>query len=221
MTIMSDENKKVAPNSFDFNESDTKRSFPQLAEDFYQGAIIKAERRVCPFNDSNDIGVEITVAPMDAGGTLQKVNARKWYGIPVSNPAVPGHKVSEERRQWDGKDIGSDKDNYFRACREMIRAIEGDVLPAFAKKQQGGDTYFDPTTGEAMDKQAVRAREKKINMLTLQKVKDYYVAPEKLKDTILFFRVKHKKGFANISYLRHDAGDETPRTSDFSVIVAS
>lgn len=215
------ENTNTAPVSFDFNETDTRRPAPkQLTDAMYEGAITAATRRTCPYNDSNDIGIEVTCTPVDKEGNLQRqYRATKWYGIPVSNPEVPGHKVSTEEREWQGKPMPSDRDNYFQGCRELMRAVLGDDtgLPAFPKWVAERKCHIDPTTGETMTKTEKYAREEEINKLTLTKIREWYVNPETLVNTKVFFKTKRNaKGFAACKYTRHDPGKEDVRYEDFT-----
>lgn len=200
-------NSNLLPETFDFNEADVKRAGgpQQYTTGVYKTVIKKVERKLCPYNDSKDMGFEVTVHALDDNDQMQRANVRKWYGIPISNPMVPGHKVSDERRTVNGEEWSSDRDTYFRQARELIRAIEGDdTLPRYPKKKEGTDVYVDQDTGDVLSPTERKSRVTAIEMLVIEKLKKYYTHPEELIDTVYYTAVKKTGDWAKVSFVSHE-----------------
>jgi hypothetical protein len=195
------------PETFDLNETTLKRGpADQYATGVYKTVVKRAERKLCPYNESKDMGIELTLAALDTDNNVQKATVRQWFGIPVPNPLVPGHKVSTEKREWQGNEMPSDRDSYLRKGRELVRAVRGDdTLPRYPKKKEGTDIYIDQDTGDALSPQERYARADAIGLQTVKVLKEFYTNPEQLVDTVFFTGMKRKGDWARVSYVSHDA----------------
>lgn len=225
------ENSKI-PSKIDFNESMvTGPAAPQYVDALYHGVIVATAQETCPWDKSGDLGLGMRLRAVDASGRPTGPTVKYWVGIPVANPAVPGHFVSKELKEvkmGNGSTrYTSDYEDYIKDCRELIAAVgKGDILPKPPKKKEGSDdVYVDPETGDTMSQQEQRARYTAIARAALVQMLEWFNqasddvadANKELLNATLFFKTyTNKRGYANVGYVTDNRRGDEVRTSDFT-----
>lgn len=206
------------PESFDYQETDLDR-LPSgyretLKDEIFKGAVTKVERSVGtnrkdPAKATNNLQLTVFMKALNPDGVTAGPETRMWVDIPVANPTVAGHKPFHDS---EGRKMLFDK------ARGFIRAVDGDVLPAFPKKREGTSQYFDPATGENLNAAGQAALVKSIDRMTIEKLQTWYKNPAVLTGATLYFATKKRQNsaYVNVSYVRHDDGGKTVVTENFS-----
>lgn len=174
----------------------------------YQGEVDKAFVAVTGAKSKNPGSLQFVfdIKPLDARGKPAEASVRHYVAIPRANPLILGHMLSN-KQVFDA----------YTKMRETIRALEGqDALPRMPRKADGTDYYVD-ANGKQLTPDEVKAAFNAGDAAVDAFLKKWYAADEAgkrgvedLKGALLFFTVRQSdNGYANMGFIRHDAGDMT------------
>lgn len=218
------------PSKLAFNEQMVSGpAEPQYVEDLYMGVITQLKQKLCPFDKSGDLGIELTLRATDASQRPAGPSVRYWIGIPVANPNIPGHFVSRELVD-DKFKAGFKTSKYekmLKRNRDLVIAVgKGDSIPPYPKKKEGTTgVYVDPATGETMTQEDMKVRRKVIERAVLSQLLDWFNqagddvadSDKELLNAVLFFQTgTSDSGYARVSYVTNNIKGVEHRTSEFT-----
>lgn len=196
----------------DFNDTMLGRGKPsQYKNGFYKGIITHVEQGTA--KNTKNLYLSLTIEAVDASGTPNNVPIKKFVSLPIPNPNEAGHKPFKDNDQRSGM---------YKQARELIRTFEGsDFLPAFPVWDKETKQQFYPGTRDPMPSTEARALSDEIDSKTLKQLLVYWneVADgaSSLVDKEVFFGTKlNDAGWANVRYIRADAGEQEVITSNFT-----
>lgn len=198
------------PTSIDYTERDEDRLSwaPVLRDGMYKVVPIKATQ--CADEDTKNLGIHLTLAPLNAADQPQTTTVSKKVFIPLANPAVAGHTVVEFSED--------PKKSIKKKFESFVKAVDPTAFKGLPQLRRDEDTGLWYNGAETMTREMWGLYNKQKNKIICAKAKEWYNNPQTLVGAVVYaFVARNESGqFANVVYLTDSPGDKPVITERFT-----
>lgn len=183
---------------------DAPTAKPKLSPGFYKGVVQRVTQQTS--KRSNNLMLNIALQPVDADDKPSGPWVNLYMGVPVRNPDVSGHTISERALKF-----------MITQGRSIIKALVGsEELPKYPTKNTDGE-YCHPEDGSVLSKAACKKMFKEVDKASAVLIAKYYSNPTVFLGATTYFKVKKEEnGFTGVQYVRRDTGKEEVKFDNFT-----